>query len=94
MYKQCHEENQKQLKLTEISEYLGNDSDRKVQARNLFNKVSTVFKDNGFNLPSREIWGQDKKKQPITLALFATTSDARTLENQVAQARKKSKLLE
>ena len=46
VYKQVYEENQKQLKLTEASEFLGNDSDRKVQARNLFNKISTVFKDN------------------------------------------------
>ena len=47
VYKQVYEENQTQLKLTEVSEFLGNDSDGKVQARNLFNKVSTVFKDNG-----------------------------------------------
>ena len=64
VYKQVYEENQKQLKLTEVSEFLGNDSDRKIQARNLFNKVSTVFKDNGLSLPSStrfEIWGHDKK---------------------------------
>ena len=65
VYKQVHEENQKQLKLVEVSEHLGNDSDRKVQARNLFNKVSSVFKDNGLSLPSStriEIWGHDKKE--------------------------------
>ena len=32
VYKQCHEESQKQLKLTEATEYLGNDPDHKVQA--------------------------------------------------------------
>ena len=39
VYRQCHEENQKQLKLTEASEYLENDPDRKVLAQNNFNTV-------------------------------------------------------
>ena len=95
LYKQVHEENQKQLKLLEVSEFLGNDSDRKVQARNLFNKVSSVFKDNGLSLPSStkiEIWGYDKKKNPFVVAQFSNTSEARTFENQAAQARKKGLL--
>ena len=88
VYKQVHEENQKQLKLTEVSGFLGNDSDRKVQARNLFNKVSSVFNDNGLSLPSStriEIWGHDKKKNPFVVAQFSNTSEARTFENQAAQ---------
>ena len=95
VYKQVHEENQKQLKLTEVSELLGNDSDRKVQAKNLSNKVSSVFKDNGLSLPSStriEIWGHDKKKNPFVVAQFSNTSEARTFENQAAQARKKGLL--
>ena len=66
-----------------------------VRAQNLFNTVRSVFQDNGLVLPSStniKIWGQDKKKQPFTLALFSSTSDARTFENQVAQARKKGVL--
>jgi len=31
MYKLCHEESQKTLKLTEATEHLGNNSDQKVQ---------------------------------------------------------------
>ena len=53
----------------------------------LFNKVSTVFKDNGLSLPSStqdEIWGNDKKKNPFIVALFSHTSEARTFENQAA----------
>ena len=91
VYKQVHEENQKQLKLTEVSELLGNDLDGK----NLFNKVSSVFKDNGLSLPSStriEIWGHDKKKNPFIVAQFSNTSEARTFENQAAQARKKGLL--
>ena len=80
----------------EVSEYLGNDPDRKVRARNLFNTVRTVFHNNGLTLPSSsriEIWGQDeKKKQPLTLALFLSTSEARTFENQFVQARRKGVL--
>ena len=45
VYKLCHEDSQKTLNLTEASEYLGTDPDRKVQARNLFNKVSSVFQE-------------------------------------------------
>ena len=63
----------KQLKLTEVSEYLGNDPDRKVRAKNFFNTVRSVFQDNGLVLPNStriEIWGQDKKKKLFTLALF------------------------
>ena len=74
---------------------MGNYSDRKVQARNLFNKVSSVFKDNGLSLPSStriEIWGHDKKKNPFVIAQFSNTSEARTFENQAAQARKKGLL--
>ena len=95
VYKQVYEENQKQMKLTEVSEYLGNNPDRKVRARKLFDTVRSVFQDNGLVLPNStriEIWGQDKKKQPFPLALFSSTSDARTFENQVAQARKKGVL--
>ena len=65
VYKQRYEENQKQLKLMEVSEYLGNDPDRNVRARNLFNTVRTVFHDNGLTLPSStriEIWGHDEKR--------------------------------
>ena len=92
VYEQVYEENQKQLKLTEVLEFFGNDSDQKVQARNLFNKVRTVFQDNGLSLPSStrfEIWGHDKKKNPFIVALFSNTSEARTFENQAAQVRKK-----
>ena len=81
--------------MLEVSEFLVNDSDRKIQIRNLFNKVSSVFKDNGLSLPSStrfEIWGHDKKKNPFIVALFSTTSEARTFENQAAQARKKGLL--
>ena len=94
VYKQCHEENQKQLKITEATEYLGNDPENKVKARHLFNIVNTVFKDNGLSLPSStriEIWGHDKKKQPFIVALFTSTSDVRSFENQSAQARKDTK---
>ena len=87
VYKQCHEESQKQLKLLEAKEYLGNDTDHKVRYRNLLNTFSTAFKNNGLNLPSSaqfKIWDHDKKKQPFILALFSSTSNARTFEIEAA----------
>ena len=35
-----------------------------------------------------EIWGRDKKKNPLIVDLFSNTSEARIFENQAAQARK------
>jgi len=46
-YKQCHEESQKQLKLIEATEYLGNDPDLKILARNLLDAVSNALKKTG-----------------------------------------------
>ena len=82
----------KKLKLLDVSEYLGNDSDRKIKVKNLFNKVKSVFQEKGLNLPNStqiEICGQNSKKQPFVLVLFSKSSDARTFENQAAQARRK-----
>ena len=53
------------MKLLEAIEYLGNKPDRKVQARNLYNTVSTAFQNNGLSLFSSTrmaYQGQDKKK--------------------------------
>ena len=66
-----------------------------VQVGNLFNKVSSAFQEKGLSLPKRtrnKIWGQDKRKQPFILSLFSNSSEARTFENQVSQARKKEAL--
>ena len=95
VYKQVHEENQKQLKLVEVSEHLGNDSDRKVQARNLFNKVSLVFKDNGLSLPSSikiEIWGYDKKKNPFVVAQFSSLQKLEPLKIKLLKLGRKGSL--
>ena len=76
----------------DVSEYLGNISDRKIQAWNLFNKVQSVFQEKGLNLLKStrfETWGQDSKKQTFVLALFSNSSDARMFENKAVQARKK-----
>ena len=77
-----------------MEQYIAKDiTDYHAQASSIFSKVKTMFNDNNLKLPkntSIKVRGQNRKKEYFILALFSSVSEAKTLEHQAAEGRRKN----
>ena len=93
VYKTQYERCQKQLKLWNMEEYVDKKiADYRAQASSLFTKIKSMFSENHLNFPKStiiEVRGKNKKGDLFILALFSSSSEARTFEHQAAEGRRK-----